>query len=574
MGRVFIVGWDGATFDLIEPWVAQGKLPNIAAVLQNGTHGELRSTLPPMTFTAWSSFMTGKNPAKHGIYDFTRQRPGSYDLEFVNGGQRKTPSFWKLLSDAGRKVVSISVPCTYPPEKVDGVMLSGFDAAGLGGSSAKLDARGMYPPEMYNELEQAVGGHPIGSFPVAEINAGDPEAAVKKILDVIGRKAATAKYLIQKYDWDCAMILFGESDGSGHHFWKYCDPHSPQFCYEPPSMRDSILRVYEELDRQLGELKKLLPEDTTLLMMSDHGFGGVSTTALFPNCWLREQGFLQFRGGFSRWVSRRLDALKLRAVAKLPNGIQKFLSRFARKQLGGIEAKVRYGIIDWAGTKAYFEENPYYPSLRINLKGRQPQGVVKPGAEYEQLRTKLIELLEDWRHPETGERIVERAYRREEVYDGPCLDEAPDIVVHWSTHEDYTYAFKVSSKSKKLAWLEDIDPNHPENFAFFTGKSGSHRDNGIFLAEGPGIEAGKELIGTNIIDMAPTILHLLGVPAPEDMDGRPLTEMLEGEAAAAKVAIGAAASGMPVLSAAADDTYSDDDQAVISERLRALGYIE
>ena len=573
MGRVFIVGWDGATFDLIEPWVAEGKLPNIAEVLRNGAHGELRSTLPPMTFPAWSSFMTGKNPAKHGIYDFTRQRPGTYDLEFVNGGQRKAASFWKLLSDAGRKVISISVPCTYPPEKVDGVMLSGFDAAGLGGSSSKLDARGMHPPQMYDELEGAVGGHPIGSFPVAEINAGDPEAAVKKILDVIGRKAATAKYLLQKYDWDCAMILFGESDGAGHHFWKYCDGRSPQFTPEPTSMRDSILRVYQALDRELGELKQLLPMDTTLLMMSDHGFGGVSSTALFPNCWLREQGMLQFRGGASRWASRRLDSLKLRAVATLPNVVQKFLSRFARKQLGGIEARVRYGIIDWAGTKAYFEENPYYPCVRINLKGRQPQGVVESGEEYETLRTELIKRLDGWRHPETGERIVEKAYRREEVYSGPQLDDAPDIVVHWSTHKDYTYAFKVSSKSKSLAWIEEIDPHRPENFAFFTGKSGSHRDNGIFLAEGPGVQAGKALDGAKIIDVAPTILHLLGVPVPEDMDGRALVEMLDGEAAG-DVAMGAAADGAPDFNGSSEDNYTADDKVVIAERLRALGYID
>jgi predicted AlkP superfamily phosphohydrolase/phosphomutase len=572
MGRVFIVGWDGATFDLIEPWVAEGKLPNIAEAMRGGAHGELRSTLPPMTFTAWSSFMTGKNPAKHGIYDFTRQRPGTYDLEFVNGGERKAVTFWKLLSDAGRKVISISVPCTYPPEKVDGVMLSGFDAAGLGGSSSKLDARGMHPPTMYDELEEAVGGHPIGSFPVAEINAGEPEAAVRKILDCIGRKAATAKYLIQKYDWDCAMILFGESDGAGHHFWKYCDGRSPQFSYEPASMRDSILRVYQELDRQLGELRQLLPTDTTLLMMSDHGFGGVSTTALYPNCWLRERGLLKFRGGASRLVSRRLDALKLRAVATLPNAVQKFLSRFARKQLGGIEARVRYGIIDWSGTKAYFEENPYYPCLRINLRGRQPQGVVEPGDEYEKLRDELIELLEAWRHPETGEKIVERAYRREEVYSGPCLDDAPDIVVHWSSHEGYTYAFKVSSKSKSLSWLEELDANHPENFAFFTGKSGSHRDNGIFLAEGPGVKSGYTVDGANIVDVAPTILHLLGVPVPEDMDGRVLTDVLEGEAAG-KVAIGAAASERPARSASTDGEYTAEDKAVIAERLRALGYI-
>jgi predicted AlkP superfamily phosphohydrolase/phosphomutase len=282
---------------------------------------------------------------------------------------------------------------------------------------------------------------------------------------------------------------------------------------------------------------------------------------------------LAFRGGFSRWISRRLDALKLRAVAKLPNTIQRFLSRFARKQLGGIEAKVRYGIIDWEGTKAYFEENPYYPSLRINLRGRQPQGVVEPGEEYERLRTELIRRLEEWRHPVTGERIVERAYRREDVYDGLHVDEAPDIVVHWSTHKDYTYAFKVSSKSKKLAWIEDVDPLHDENFAFFTGKSGSHRDNGIFLAEGPGVQAGMTLDGANIIDVAPTILHLLGVPIPNDMDGRALVAMLEGDAAV-EVTIGAAVNGQPVFDSVPDESYTSDDKIVISERLRALGYIE
>lgn len=570
MGRVFIVGWDGATFDLIEPWIAEGKLPNIAKVWNGGAHGELQSTLPPMTFPAWSSFMTGKNPAKHGIYDFTRQRPGTYDLEFVNGGQRKAPSFWKLLSDAGKRVISISVPCTFPPEPVNGIMLSGFDAAGLGGSSSKLDARGMYPRTMYAELERELDGHPIGSFPIQEINQGRAEAAVQKILEVIGRKAATAKYLMQNYEWDCAMILFGESDGAGHHFWKYCDPRSPQFTAEPASMRDSILRVYQELDRQLGELKQLLPFDTTLLMMSDHGFGGVSNTVIYPNCWLREQNVLQFRGGFSKWISRRLDALKLFAVAALPNGIQKFLSRFARAQLGGIEAKVRYGIINWSETKAFFEENPYYPALRINLKGRQPQGTVEPGEEYEQLRSDLIRRLQEWRHPVSGECIVEKAFRREEVYEGASLDDAPDIVVKWATHEEYTYAFRVSSKSRTLHWIEELDPQRQDNMAFFSGKSGSHRDNGIFLAEGPEVIAGKTINGARITDVAPTILHLLGVPTPADMDGRALIEVLEGEAAS-PMEVGAAAG---VVAEVGAETYTEEDKIVINERLRALGYID
>ena len=572
MNRVFIVGWDGATFDLIKPWVAEGKLPNIADVMESGVHGNLRSTLPPMTFPAWTSFMTGKNPAKHGIFDFTRQRPGSYDLEFVNGGQRKAPSFWRLLSDAGRRVISISVPCTYPPEKLNGIMLSGFDAPGLGGSGSTLDARGMHPPELCEELNREVGGHPIGSFPIAEINQGRPDVALEKIIDAIRRKARTAKYLVQNKQWDCGMILFGESDGVGHHFWKYCDPASPLYTANPAGMEESILRVYQELDAQLGEIRALLPENTTLMMMSDHGFGGVSNSVLYPNCWLREQGLLKFRGGWSNWASRKLDALKLFAVAHLPSKVKRLIYRAAKGRLGGIEAKVRYGIIDWKGTQAYFEENPYYPVLWLNVKGRQPQGVVEPGQEYEKLRTRLIEELEDWRHPETGERIVHRAYRREEVYDGPCIDEAPDIIVHWAEREGYTYAFKVSSKSKTTAWTEDVDPNKAENLAFFTGKSGSHRDDGIFLVCGPSIRRGAEINSANIVDVAPTILHLLDVPVPSDMDGRALVDALDDSKVSTQVAIGAAAEHVAVGPSEVD--YDATDDKAISDRLRALGYID
>jgi predicted AlkP superfamily phosphohydrolase/phosphomutase len=565
MSRVFIVGWDGATFDLIKPWVAEGKLPNIASIMEAGVHGSLRSTLPPMTFPAWTSFMTGKNPGKHAIFDFTRQRPGTYDLEFINGGQRKAPTFWKLLGDAGKKVISISVPCTYPPEKVNGIMLSGFDAPGVGGSDSMLDARGMHPPELCEELLREVGGHPMGSFPIAEINQGRLDVALEKIVEAIRRKAETTKYLITTKEWDCAMILFGESDGVGHDFWKYCDPESPLHSSEPSNMRDAILRVYQELDTQLGELRDLLPMDTTLLMMSDHGFGGVSDMALYPNCWLRDEGVLKFRGGLANWASRRLDALKMWAVAKLPSRVKRMIFQMVKNRIGGLEAQVRYGIIDWQGTQAYFEENPYYPVLRINVKGRQPSGTVEPGEEYEALRSRLIKQLEEWRHPETGEPVVLAAYRREDIYDGPYLDEAPDILVHWNEFQNYSYAFKVSSKSSGKAWTERVTPDK-------VSRSGSHRDFGIFLAEGGPIREGREIHGANIWDIAPTILHLLEVPVPADMDGSVLVEALDESMVSTEVAIGAA---VGQCAAVADHVDYDaaDDQA-IADRLRALGYID
>ncbi len=568
MQRVFMIGWDGATFDLIHPWVAQGKLPHIAALLKAGVHGPLRSTIPPWTFPAWNSFMTGKNPGKHGIFDFLRTRPGSYDLEFVNGSHRREPTFWQLLSRAGRRVISISVPCTFPPEPVNGIMISGFDFPGEGPGS-DVDARGMYPPTLYDELTRHVGRHPIDAPLIRDINRGRFDLVVDRMLETVRRKAATAKYLMRRHPWDCFMILFGESDGAGHQFWKYCDPCSP--LYVPGSgLEDSILRVYEELDRQAGELLALLPADTTVLMMSDHGFGGVSDWVIYPNAWLREAGFLRFHGGGRCLRSRLLEAVKHRAVAHLPAWLQRTLYRGLGRGLGRLEARVRYGMIDWPATEAYFDENPYYPVLRVNLKGRQPGGIVEPGRPYEDVRERLIRALEVWRHPHTGARIVERAYRREEVYSGPCLEQAADVIPKWALCEGYNYAFRLSSKAPPRTWTEQVDPRRPDSQQFFTAKSGSHRDDGIFLARGPAVRVGVTIAGARIIDLAPTILHLLDVPIPDDMDGRVLEEIYTE---APRPAVQCVA-GQDGHAASPADGYSAEDEAAVEERLRALGYVE
>jgi predicted AlkP superfamily phosphohydrolase/phosphomutase len=573
MQKVFIIGWDGATFDLIRPWVAEGKLPTIARILQAGSHGPLRSSMPPWTFPAWSSFMTGMNPGKHGIFDFTRRQPGKYEVEFVNGGQRRAPSFWNILSRAGRRVVSISVPCTYPPEPVNGVMISGFDAPGLGGKTARADARGMHPPELCDELNRQLGGHPMGAFIINEVNRGRPEIGLDRMLQVVERKAATAKYLMQTRQWDCFMILFGESDGVGHHFWKYCDDKSPLFQQHDAGLRDSILRVYQALDRETGELMSRLPPDTTVLMMSDHGFGGTGDWVIHPNCWLRERGLLQFRGRAAHWRSRALEGLKLRAVAVLPAFVKRLIYRVGRRSLGSLESRVRYGMIDWSHTQAYFEENPYYPTLWINLRGRQPKGIVEPGREYEELRDRLISELAAWRHPETGDPIVQKAFRREEVYSGPCVEQAPDIVVKWGFHQGYSYAFKLSSKSPDLHWIRQVNPHQPENLQFYSGKSGTHRDDGIFLAIGPHVRAAHTVHGARIIDLAPTILHLLDVPIPGDMDGRVLQEVFVDECRR-ESAVQTPIPESDSTDAANHHGYSSEEEQLISDRLRALGYVE
>jgi predicted AlkP superfamily phosphohydrolase/phosphomutase len=523
MRKVCIVGWDGATFDLIGPWIEQGKLPNLARLMAGGVHGPLRSSLPPWSFQAWSSFLTGKNPGKHGIYDFFRTPVGTYDLVFVNAEQRRGgASFWQLLSQAGRRVIAIGIPGTFPPDVVNGVMISGFDFPGEGPGS-HIDARAVYPSSLYPELVRQVGPYPIDPPILREMEQGRYDVALERILDTIRQQAKTARYLMQRHPWDCFMMVFGETDGVSHYFWQFFDRRSPYFTEHPGGLEDAILRVYQEVDRQTGELFDLAPPDAVRLVVSDHGSGGISDWVLFPNRWLEQRGYLRFRGGAANRISRIRERFKQWGIAALPSRIQRFLYRNALGALGRYEARVRYGMIDWSRTQAYFDENPYFPVLRINLRGRQPQGIVEP-ADYESLRDRLIGELEAWRHPETLEPILEKAYRREEVYSGECLEEAADIVPKWALCEGYNLCFRLSSKAPDGAWIARINPHDPHG-PYFPRKFSSHRDEAIFAAQGPPIEAQGKVSGFRIIDLAPTILHWFDVLPSDDMDGRILQEL-------------------------------------------------
>ena len=518
MPRVFIVGWDGATFDLIRPWIDDGRLPNLGRLMAQGVHGPLRSTLPPWSFQAWTSFMTGRNPGKHGVYDFFRTPVGTYDLEFVNAGHRRGgATLWQVLSEAGRNVVSIGIPGTFPPDAVNGVMISGFDFPGEG-PGTYLDDKGIYPRDMFDELQREVGPYPIDPPILNEMKEGRFAVALDRILDTTRRQASTARYLAQTQPWDCFMMVFGESDGVSHYFWQYCDQRSP-FYVAKPGLGDSILRVYQELDRQLGDLLDCVSEDSMVVVMSDHGSGGVSPWVLFPNLWLQERGFIRLRGATTQRLSRVRQMAKQWGIRALPSWLQRILYRNALKVIGRYEARVRYGIIDWSNTQAYFDENPYFPVIRINVKGRRPHGIVEPGAEYERVRDGIIEALESWRHPVTGERIVEKAYRREEVYHGECFEEAADIIPKWALQDGYSYGFRLSAQAPGDAWIVPVDPNDPHS-PFFPHKFSSHRDYAIFAAKGPGISPGTRIDGMQIIDVAPTILQWLDVPVPADMDGR------------------------------------------------------
>jgi predicted AlkP superfamily phosphohydrolase/phosphomutase len=551
---LLILGLDGATLDLVEPWVADGSLPNLGEMMRRGAWGRLASTIPPATFPSWTSFMTGVNPGRHGIFDFTRREPGAYRVRFVNGTFRKAPTIWRLLSQAGRKVSVLGLPGTYPPEPINGYMISGFDTP----VTTRADRSFVYPASLAAEVERH-GGFPFADFQEFSIGPGWHERALASLLDGIERKGRLAEEWLSRQTWDCFMLLMGESDTVAHHFWAFHDPKSPRF--DPQGARrlgDPIRLVYQALDRLLGRLVTRHPE-ANVLIASDHGFGGVGNTALYINRFLAEHGWLHWlpaRPGAR--LAGRLRAVALRAV---PERWQARCFRLAGGRLASrLESGVRFGGIDWPRTTAFSEELNYAPSIWLNLSGRDPSGSV-PASQYDRVCDDIVEKLLAWRDPAHDSPVVQNVWRRRDIYHGEQTEMAPDLILDLGQPDGYSYLC-LQSAGQPGEPLERIDPSFCRGK--LRGMSGSHRPDGLFLLKGEGIRPGQ-VIGACITDMAPTILSMCGLKPPADWDGRTV---------ACVQAENVESMDFSRDSEGEESYYEGAEETLLQQRLTELGYFE
>ena len=520
-GRLLIIGLDGATFDLIDPWIAQGRLPRMAALMERGSRGTLRSTFPPATFPAWSSFMTGKNPGKHGLYDFVRLRPEGYRLEFAGARSRTGDTLWKLLSDQGLRVGIMGLPTTYPPEAVNGFMISGFDSP----VSTGTDPSFVYPRSLFEELRERTGPYQITDFGQFRVNRRWHIRALDHLHRTLGRKIAIASYLLDKEPWDLFMVLFGESDTVAHHFWAFHDPGSPRYRRSGrEDLSNAILSIYQQLDKAIGKLTAGQHPNTSIMILSDHGFGGAGDKVLHINRWLEQKEYLSFRraGG---WKITGASALRHAGLRWLPLKVQEGLFRRSAGLANRLLSETRLGAIDWARTRAFSTEMNTLPGIWIHLQERFPQGTVAAGDEYEHVRRNLIADLESLSDPETGRRVVARTHRREDLYHGPCLQEAPDLLLELNLDRGYSYTCLPTGHGSGGPAIRRLKSG--ERLGAKGGSmNGSHRREGIFLFAGNGAAGGRRLDRLSILDMAPTILSFFGLPVDPDMDGRIIGEVL------------------------------------------------
>ena len=562
MARVLIIGLDGADPNACERWMGEGRLPHLQRLSRRGVFCRLRSTIPPATFPAWTTFMTGMNPGRHGLFDFTRKLPGRYAVEFVNSTLRRAPTLWRLLSDAGLRVGVMGLPATYPPERLNGFQIGGFDSP----VATRIARSFVEPSELYGEIDRRFGFYDIAPFQELDIRPGWHRRALPALLANLERKAEVALYLLGRERWDCFMALFGEIDTVSHHFWMFCDSSSPRYdAAGAQDLGDAIGRVYQSLDSVVGRMIEAAGQDVDSLVVSDHGFGGAGDRALYLNRWLAEQGWLAFKGGGGGGLARLARRI---GPTFVPQRLQEALFRLAGGKLArDIESRARFGAIDWPQTLAYSEELNYFPSIRLNIQGRDPLGALPAhgvGAFVEQLR----EAFSRWKDPETGEPYVARVHRREDLYAGPYVEEAPDLALELNLDRGYSYVCLQSLPGGGLAARKLRREELPG--AKNRGMNGSHRPEGILLAAGPGIRPGAAARSAGLEDLAPTILSLLGVSGGQVMDGLALTEVLVAPPAAdAPTDLGAAKP-----EEAPTREYTAEEQQEIRRRLKSLGYLD
>lgn len=547
--RVLLVGLDGGTLDVIRPLCAKGRLPTFKRLIEEGASADLESTIPPFTPPAFASLLTGCNPGKHGVFDFYARQPGGYNPIPANGATIKVETLPRILSRQNRTVASVNVPMSYPPVPINGVMVTDM--------MTPPGAPYTYPAELQSELDAMGYRIELDEW----YHPGKEQETLDAILAVMRVQEQANHKLLRKGDWDLYQLVFRSTDLAQHYFWRFMDPGHPYYTEEEGrKFGDLIPRVYEECDAAIARLMESAGPDANTFVVSDHGFGRETKMVHLSN-WLHRLGYMPFNQSPLGRLKKLTFDLGLTADNVMNTlgrlGIEKVFTRASRETKSKIFSSffLSYADVDWARTRAYARGQ--IGQIFLNVRGREPEGIVDPGAEYYELRAEIVEQLLEMKDPDTREPMVDRVHLKEEIFSGKHVDDAPDITIDWRDME--YWAFDILAGGRKI-----VTPN-------LRTRSGGHRMNGIFLAHGPDMARGRALDNPNIVDVAPTLLHLLGLPVPSHMDGHVLTEAFAEGSRPANVPVSYEQTNGSHKGETAG--YTAEQEEKVKERLRQLGYL-
>ncbi|MFC3476452.1 alkaline phosphatase family protein [Halobacterium litoreum] len=517
------IGLDGANWDLLGPWLSEGRLPNLQRLIDDGVGGVSESCLPPLTVPNWKCYATGKNPGKLDVFRFDRIDTANREHVFHDATDFRSAELWDYLNDDGLTAGVVNKPSTYPPKEIDGFVVAGGPDASES-AYRSLDS-GFATPErvesfLREELDYRV--HPSPMISPSEKG----EAEVEAVLNLVDLRFEAAERLLERENPDFLHLTVFYSMALQHYFWD----------------DEPVRRAWERIDDHLG---RLLDDDHDVLVMSDHGTWHVDTV-FYVNVWLAQHGYLAVDGGVDELL-QRLGVTRERALSVAKRlGMVDTLSRVVPERLQrmipweeGVKRDRVLSVVDWEETTAVASnQGPIY----LN--------VPRDDAAYEGIRDELIEELESLTHPQTGQQLLKAVHRGEEYYDGPYAGNAPDLLV---------------DQGENVHVSDAIGPDDP--VADSGVWVGGNMPEGIFLFSGPSFQSEGLTRRASITDLAPTLLHAMGARVPDDLDGEVLDVFAEGSEPAAREV----ATRNPLSE---DRLGEESDDANVEERLADLGYLE
>ena len=454
--RVLIIGWDCAAPELVFE-AFKDDMPNTRRLMEEGIYGELESTIPPITVPAWMCMMTSRDPGELGVYGFRNRKDYSYEaMTIANSHVVKVPTLWDLLGKANKKSVVLGVPLTYPAKPFQGWMVTSF-------LTPNRNSQWTFPRRLTREINQVTSDYMID---IPNYRTDRRAELEQQLLKMTAERFKLARYLLESKDWDFFTMVEMGSDRLHHAFWRFWDTTHRK--YEPNSPFSETMRnYYRTLDAELGKTLECVDDDTTIMVVSDHGAkkmdGGICV-----NEWLRQHGYLTLKTepqGITRWTA---------------------------------------DLVDWEKTKAW-GEGGYYARIFINVEGREPQGIVR-AEDYEAIRDELktqLEAIVD----EDGHNINTRVFKPEETYQ-ECRNIPPDLIVYFGD----------------LFWrsVGSVGYNSIYTYENDTGPDDcNHAEMGMFIIKNRG-KARGEVSPKSLYDIAPTVLEEFDIDIPETMQGKPI----------------------------------------------------
>lgn len=519
-----MIGLDAADPDLIERWSRDGSLPNLAGLFARGSYGRLDPPDGVLLGPPWPSFYTGTPVSEHGLYEYLVWRPDRMDETRATAVCPLNP-FWRRLGPDGPRSVVIDVPLVPSPERIHGVEITCW------ATHERLVPFSTYPPELAREIEDRLGRPPMRAEVHRRVSYGSLLRERDTLVETTSYVEELAARLLDGEDWDLGLVCFSASHRAGHKLWSTTGSNGKGTAAEASQLSGALRDVYRAIDAAIGRLLDLAGPDTDVLVFSLHGMGPNTSRALvLPD-------LLDRILGEGEQTPARLTLRRLRGAVPLQ------LREWVKRQLP-IRLQDRLGTFwrtrrDWSRTRAISLAADLHGFVRINLAGREAEGIVQPD-EYESLCGTIAEGLADFRDADTGVPAVSRVIRRAELYPrGARADLLPDLIVVWSDAPAAEHRALVSERCGRVEW--PAPGGNPD------GRSGNHRLQGWIAGAGPSIAEGAEIRAATILDIAPTALALLGRNPHAGMTGAPLPQLTAGRALRERAADAAAEStrGMP-----------------------------